>query len=124
MKKPGIFLPTIVALLLVSGCNDSGQVKDNTPPQALSEPALQTPATDKRTTSEIIANAKTLHLQARQLGHAWSTTQDHITEAEKLLAAKDMVSAQVSALRAELSASASIAQSHSEQNAWQDRFPK
>ena len=124
MKRTGISLLAIVTLSLISGCSEPEQNSDITQSQVVSQPATQIPVEDTRTTSEIIEYAKNLQKEALQLGHAWRTTQDHISETEKLLALNETDSARVSALRAELSASASIAQSHSEQSAWQDRFPK
>jgi hypothetical protein len=124
MKKTGISILAIVTLALISGCNESEQTSDTAQSKIVSQPASQNPAEDTRTASEIIEYAKNLQEKALHLGHAWRTTQDHISEAEKLLGLNERDSARVSALRAELSASASIAQSQNEQSAWQGRFPK
>jgi len=118
------YLLAIITLFLVEGCSEPTQTIDKNHPEVVAEQAVQPLKPDNRMAAEITASAKSLQQDAIALGHAWRTTSDHISEAEQLLASDELKAARNAALRAELSASASIDQAHSEQSAWQDRFPK
>jgi len=124
MHQYSAYLMTMISLFWVAGCGEPTQTIDNAHPEAVAEQAVQPSKPDNRMAAEITASAKSLQQDAVELGHAWSTTSDHISEAEQLLASGDLKAARNAALRAELSASASITQAHNEQSAWQDRFPK
>ena len=95
MIKAKISLLVIVMLSLITGCNESEQTSDTTRSQIVGQPVTQNPAQDTRTTSEIVEYAKSLQKKAHHSGHAWRTTQDHISEAEKLLALNESDSAEV-----------------------------
>ena len=114
----------LVALLWISGCAGTSQHVSGPNPDATTLSGHQAPTPDNRTVTEIVTSTKILQQEATQLGHAWLMTNKHLSEAEMLIGSGETNSARNAALRAELSARASIAQAHSEKGAWQDRFPK
>ena len=85
MIKAKISLLVMVMLSLIAGCNESEQTSDTTQSQNVRQPATQTPASDTRTTSEIVEYAKSLQKKAHHSGHAWRTTQDHIARLRNYL---------------------------------------
>jgi len=125
-----LFLTTGIATsvaLSLSGCDNKEQnaaeAKVEKTTNVIADSAI--PASlDNRTTDEILSNAIALQAQAAKLNHAWRPTADFISRATQLITDGDTEKARATALRAELSATASINQAKSEQTAWQDRFPK
>ncbi|HIG61283.1 MAG TPA: hypothetical protein EYQ22_10410 [Gammaproteobacteria bacterium] len=104
-------------VLSLFGCGESNSVKPGEATLAKADAA----ASDS---PEVILFAtKSLYNGAKQKDHAWIATSREIAVAEKALEAGDLAAARQAALRAQLTAQASLAQANLESQAWRTRVP-
>ncbi len=120
---PGYLLILALGAFGLGACTDNaGQESEPAAAAAGAAAAGNPPMDPAGDPSDLIRQARTLHQEARALGHGWNVTGDYLRRAEEALEDGDGDQALRLARRALGTARASLEQAETEREAWEPRF--